>query len=506
MRGIVQGLFDAADRFATRIAVSHRGEQLTYEQLCGHVIRLACRLDAAGVRSGDRVAIALNNSPEFIVAVYASMLVGAIAVPLDAGARSAEFSYWLRHCDPRLIIANLDNIDMEAALKNMPGAQSWLSAPDLANSLDTPRGDVIKAQYLRTRLATDAQNESGLMLYTSGSTGRPKGVMLGGMNLASNADAIVEYLGLTSSDSSVVVLPFHYSYGSSVLHTHLRVGAHLRLCDNFAFPHLVVEALARTRASGFAGVASTFELLLARVDLSRYDLSELRYVTQAGGPMSAVLQARLRRALPHCQLFRMYGQTEAAARLTYLPPADLDRKPGSVGIPIARTRLQIRNDAGDVLGSEARGHIWAQGPGIMAGYWRDRAGTAAVLQDGWLNTGDMGYLDEDGYLYLVGRRTDMIKVGAHRVHPEEVEAVIAGMPKVQEVAAFGIEDPLLGQAVKVLVVAPGAGLDSQAVKNYCKCRMAGHKVPKVVRFVDALPKTASGKIRRRWLADHEEEL
>jgi long-chain acyl-CoA synthetase len=247
-------------------------------------------------------------------------------------------------------------------------------------------------------------------------------------------------------------------------------------------------------------VPSTFSLLLGRVQLEKYDLAALRYITQAGGPMAPALTQRLRQALPHAQLFVMYGQTEATARLTYLPPADLERKLGSVGRPIEGVRLEIRSESGAACGPDEPGEVWVHGPNVMLGYWRDEAATAAAIRDGWLRTGDMGRMDRDGYVFLSGRRSDMIKAGAHRVHPKDVEEVIQELDEVAEVAVAGVDDEMLGQAIKAFVVAAaGRTVDPMSVKAHCRKRLANYKVPKHVEVVAGLPKTASGKVRRHEL-------
>ena len=238
------------------------------------------------------------------------------------------------------------------------------------------------------------------------------------------------------------------------------------------------------------------------VTLEQHDLSSQRYLTQAGGAMNTTLTRRLREALPHARLFVMYGQTEATARLAWLPPERLDDKPGSAGRAIDGVRIEVRDDAGQALPLGSVGEIWAQGANVMAGYWRDPAASAVVLRDGWLRTGDMGRMDEEGFLFLSGRRSDMIKTGAHRVHPLDVEEAIAELDGVSEVAVVGIDDATLGQAIKAVVVRSAqASLDADAVKAHCRARLAGYKIPKQVEFVTNLPKTASGKVRRALLIE-----
>jgi acyl-CoA synthetase (AMP-forming)/AMP-acid ligase II len=355
-----------------------------------------------------------------------------------------------------------------------------------------------------SKTTRDAQEgELASIIYTSGTTGNPKGVMLSHGNLRANAHAIIRSLDLGERDHTLCVLPFYFSYGNSVLHSHLLCGARLTLEDNSAFPRLMLQHMQDGRVSGFAGVPSTYALLLGRHRLEDFDLSHLRYVTQAGGPMPRALLEELRKRLPNVRVFVMYGQTEATARLTCLPPEDLDRKAGSVGVPIDGVEIEVRK-RGRSLPPDSVGEIFVRGPNVMLGYWNDAAATADVLHDGWLRTRDLGYLDGDGYLYLVGRTTDMIKIGAFRVSPQEIEEVIAALEGVEEVAVVAMPDDTLGQVAKAFVVPrPGAELSVIGVKAYCRANLASYKVPKAVEFAETLPRTSSGKVQRFKLAGTE---
>jgi acyl-CoA synthetase (AMP-forming)/AMP-acid ligase II len=463
---------------------------ISYAALQERIDRLAARLVRDGLRPGDRAAVLLDSSIDYVVACFGCMAAGAIVVPLNAAARARDIAAWLAHAGARWLLTRSDHSPFRELALQLSGIATILMEDEPA----VAAGPVVGSSV---HLAADMP---ACILYTSGTTSAPKGVLLSHGNLSSNARAIIDYLQLSQADSIACVLPFHYSYGTSVLNTHLLAGATLIIEPNLVYPHRVVETVSRQRVTGFAGVPSTFSLLLSRVALDQFDLSALRYVTQAGGAMSTAVAERLHRALPGTKLFIMYGQTEATARITFLPAEDLARKPGSVGIPIERTRVQIRSEAGEICQSGAAGDVWVQGPGVMLGYWRDDKATAAILQDGWLNTRDVGYLDAEGYLFLQGRRSDIIKVGAHRVSPQDVEEVIAELHEVAEVAAVGVEDELLGQAIKVSIVAvAGFEIDPLRIRAHCLAQLASYKVPKYVEVVGSLPKTASGKIRRHEL-------
>jgi acyl-CoA synthetase (AMP-forming)/AMP-acid ligase II len=223
----------------------------------------------------------------------------------------------------------------------------------------------------------------------------------------------------------------------------------------------------------------------------------MRYLTQAGGAMTRAAIQRMRQLVPSAQFFVMYGQTEATARLTYLPPELLDEKLGSIGKALDGIDIEVRGPQGEVLQSGQTGELCARGPNIMLGYWRDEEATREAVVDGWLHTGDLAHTDEDGFLYIDGRVVEMIKVGSFRVSPLEVEEVLATLPGIAEMAVASMPDELLGQAVKaVLVLREGATLDERQVRAHCRARLAVYKVPKVVEFARELPRTSSGKIQR----------
>ena len=479
----------AAGRWPTRIAIVDGNRRTTYAELWSMAVGFACELGRRGLAAGDRVALILPNRTEAAAACYGSWLAGMVAVPLNVQARARDLAPWLAHCGAALVVHEAGHADVEAALRAMPDAPTAIAVPAGA----CPWPDAAEG-------APDnavASDQPAMILYTSGTTGAPKGVTLSHGNLAANAASILAYLGLGPDDCVVSVLPFYYAYGASVLHTHLVSGGCVVLEPNMLFPHVVAASIARHRATGFSGVPSTFALLLDHADLGTHDLSSLRYLTQAGGPMGPALAKRLREALPGPNLFLMYGQTEATSRLTYLPPEHLDDKPGSVGIPIEGVALRVAGEDGRDAGAGVEGDVLVRGPNIMLGYWNAPAETARVLRDGWLHTGDRGHLDAEGYLYLSGRRSDMIKTGAHRVFPADIEDAILEVPGVSEVAVVGVDDPVLGQVVKAYVVtSKPLERGGDTVKAHCRTRLAPYKVPRHVEFVDALPRTASGKVRR----------
>ncbi|MBK7250071.1 MAG: acyl--CoA ligase [Gammaproteobacteria bacterium] len=499
---LTENLSRQATERGDAVALVDGAQRHSYADLHGAAAAVAAQLGAKGVRVGDRVALLLDNGFDYVAALYGCLACGAVAVPLNTAARAGDLGGWIAHADARAVVL----------APGHPAAGELLATArgDGRLILMTSGADVVEG----SRLCTDARTAYGalarpasadapaMILYTSGTTGRPKGVVLTHRNLAANVAAIVDYLALGPTDRMVTVLPFFYSFGNSVLHTHLAVGAMLVLEPNLVYPQKVLETLVRERATGFAGVPSTFALLLSRARLADYDLSALRYVQQAGGGMPPALIERTLQALPaSCSFFVMYGQTEATARISYLPPEHLRAKPGSVGIPLRGVEIEVRREDRSRCAALEVGTIFVRGEGVMAGYWNDPGLTASVLAGGWLNTGDSGYVDADGYLYIAGRRSDIIKTGAHRVQPQDVEAVIAEIEGVEEAAVVPVDDDILGEVVKaVVVLRPGAVVTDLEIKARCRARLAAYKIPKRVEFASSLPRTSTGKVQRHLLA------
>lgn len=490
---IVWNLQRSAQRWPGRVAITAGANSVSYADLWNRVGSAARFLSRNGLTRGERVALVFENSIDYVVLYYGVLAAGGVAVALNAAAKARDHVSWLRHSGATWLFSRAGNPEARAAITSLAGGirHEELDAADGTSWVAPDAGPFPQA----TGEATPAA-----IMYTSGTTGSPKGVLLSHGNLAANAAAIATYLQLTEQDRTVNVLPFYYSYGSSVLHSYLAAGGELVLVENLVYPHLVVEALARHRATGFAGVPSTFLLLLSRGRLAEHDLSSLRYLTQAGGPMAPAVMERVREALPHASLVIMYGQTEATARISWLPPERLRDKLGSVGVAIPGVSLQVVREDGSPAAPRETGEVRVRGANVMLGYWNDPQATSGVLKDGWLHTGDMGHLDEDGFLFLSGRRSDMIKTGAHRVYPQDIESVIMELPGVAEVAVVGVEDEVLGEAVKAIVVpAQGAAPDVQQIKAHCRANLAMYKIPKVVEFRASLPRTGSGKVIRQAL-------
>lgn len=514
---LLQQLAQRIDDAPSQIAMVVAGQGTDYRTL-GQWLTAVAGFFAERISRGDRVALLLDNSPVYAAALYGIWSAGGVVVALNTALKGRDIANQITHSGARWLIADGANRELPTVLQAC-SCQLLVfgTAPDAAadcsrlqDLLDNaaPAGHPDESATLLHSPALaqpPALGDAAQIIYTSGTTGHPKGVVLTHGNLAANIGSICEYLPLRSDDRMFCVLPFFYSYGNSVLHSHLVTGATLILENSMMYPHKVLENMVTERATAFAGVPSTYNLLLARTKLEDFDLSAIRYCTQAGGPMDKEKIRQWLARMPDAQFFVMYGQTEATARLTYLPPDQWQAKAGSVGIAIPGVTLSVRDEHDNVLPAGTTGEVCAQGDNVMAGYWLDEAETRQTLRNGWLHTGDLGYCDADGYFFLVGRNKEMIKTGAHRVSPREIEELIATVAGVEDVAVVGTPDEVMGQLIKACViaradVAPDAKADiKRQIQRLCKEQLAMYKIPKAVEFYDAFPRTSSGKVQKHLL-------
>lgn len=492
-------LRQSARRTPDAVAVIEPSRTATYLELDRLANRVAHVLVASGVRRGDRVLVAGDNTVDSVGVYFGILRAGAVAVPLPSGPRNDRFGTAIADCRPAAGIvdaATARDAGCRNALEAVPHV--FVLSPRTLPPLPRPLRDL--RQVLEGAADTPPpvraiDQDLAAIIYTSGSTGAPRGVMLTHRNLVSNARSIVEYLALTARDRVMCVLPFYYVYGLSLLHTHVAVGASIVLDNRFAYPGVVLTAMRERHVTGFAGVPSTFALLMTRPDFSSAELPELRYVTQAGGgmPPSRIVEWCTR--VPGVPFYVMYGATEASARLTYLEPSVLMRKLGSIGRAIPNVQVRVIKDDGTEAAPGEVGELVARGANISCGYWNDADETRARFGPVGYRTGDLGYADDEGFLFLVGRRHEMIKTGAHRVGPREIEDVLSRHPAVAEAAVLGMAHDILGEVpVAVVALVPGASADADALGSFCQGHLASHKVPAKFFFVPELPKTGVGKI------------
>ena len=501
---LINLLSESVNSVPDKIAVIHSGSSLSYSELWKMACGIAHYLVDNGIQNGDRIALLIENSVEYIVSYYGVLMAGGSVVALNTAAKSRDLANWIEHSESSFLFLDNKHNEFNRLLDVIKPDLKKVFVTDYSEMPDVMSLERIECadDIPDITVSMDPRNQLASIIYTSGTTGRPKGVMLSHYNIYKNIQSILDYLKLTENDSILNVLPFYYSYGNSILHIHLAVGGTLVLENSMLYPQKVVSLMSEYKVTGFSGVPSTFNLLLSRVDLSNYDLSSVRYMTQAGGPMAPVNIERLKRVMPDIDFYVMYGQTEASARLSYLPPEMLEAKLGSIGIAIPGVELEVMDENGELVMENTTGEIFAKGDNIMLGYWKDEQATDNVIHNGWLKTGDLAYKDRDGYLYIVGRSSEMIKSGAHRISPKDIEEVILELDGVEEVAVVGVEDDLLGQVIKAVIVKKlNYYIEKIEIMRHCKMNLANYKLPKFIEFVNEIPRTASGKVQRFKLQD-----
>jgi long-chain acyl-CoA synthetase len=507
-------LFHAA-RTPDAPAVATPETRLSYAELADRVRALSGELAAAGVGPGDRVILALPNTPATIVAGLAVHALAATAVEVNREWSPEILSGIVAQSRARhAIVWYRDARTWAKVCAGQPFARLWVVQGAPAAGVPEPlRGAPASPVHEDGRVGSPSAAASppspeprpdwpALILYTSGSTGAPRGVVQTFRNVDANTRSIVQYLGLGAEDRALVVLPLYYCYGRSVLQTHLLAGGSVFLDNRFAFPRVVLESLASERCTGFAGVPLTFEIIRRQVDVSSMAFPRLRYLTQAGGAMAPETIDWVRSAFRPAQLFVMYGQTEATARLSYLPPDRAEEKRGSIGIPIPGVDLRVVDDQGRELPTGEVGHLVARGANVTQGYLDEPEETAAILHDGWLWTGDLACRDADGFLFHRGRSKEILKIGGHRVSPVEIEQVVARHPGVAEAAVVGAKHDLMGEVAAAFVVPrAGSALPSEAeLRRHCREQLPPYQVPVAFTWVESLPRNGAGKLLRANLA------
>ncbi len=485
-------LQDSARRFPTKTALVAGTARLSYQDLLTKSMSLAAELRRQGVQRGDRVVVFLHNSPEAVIAVFATLFAGGVFSVVNPGTKAAKLAYILNNCAAKALVTEPR---LAAVAEEARPLAPALGATIVAPFPDAPGGP-LPFPGIDLDLA--------MIAYTSGSTGFPKGVMMTHANIVAAATSITTYLESSCDDVVLSVLPLAFDYGLYQALMCAKVGATLVLEKSFAYPAVLLEKLRAERVTGFPLVPTLAAMLLQMKSLEPGMLPNLRYLTNTAAALPVAHIQRLRALFPGARLYSMYGVTECK-RCTWLPPAELDRRPGSVGIPIPGTEAWIVDDSGERVPAGTVGQLVVRGAHVMQGYWEDPEATRRALRPGlypWENvlyTGDLFRADEEGFLYFVGRMDDIIKTRGEKVSPKEVENVLYELPGVREAAVIGVPDPVLGNAIRAILATDGT-LTEREVIRHCAARLEEFMVPASVEFRGELPKSDNGKIARRELA------
>lgn len=508
-------LVHSARRLPEKVALACQGQHLTYAEIEGRSNALANALVRRGVQRGDRVLVYLDNSVEAVVAFWAVLKANAVVSMIHPHTKADKLAWLLTDCRATALItdAHLAPVFTDAARRS-----KHLHTVVVSGSFDAARHtwhegsvgwqDAVANE--RADIAPPRKNvdiDLAAIVYTSGSTGEPKGVMLTHRNMLTAAKSITTYLENVEDDVILGVLPMSFDYGLYQMIMAFTMGAKLVLEKGFTYPAQIMKTVVEEGVTGFPGVPTIFAMLSEMKTIKDYDLRRVRYVTNTAAALPVKHILMLKDIFPTARIYSMYGLTECK-RCTYLPPEDLDRKPTSVGIAIPNTELWLVGEDGERLTEpNTVGQLVIRGATVMAGYWEKPAETAKKLKPGLLPgervlyTGDLCKLDEEGYLYFVGRLDDIIKSRGEKVAPKEIEAVLYTIKGVKEAAVIGVPDDIFGQAPKAFVVfEEGMGVDEKELRRVCQERLESFMVPKYFEIRPSLPKSDNGKIDKKALS------
>jgi len=498
-------------RLPDKEALVHGDRRFTYAEVWRRVSNLADGLRRCGLERSDRIGIYLDASIEQSLSIFAVARAGGVFVPINGVLFPDQVSHIARDCRMRGLITSAPKLaSIAPILESIPSLEYLVvvgSDIPLGVKLPIHPFDVLcESSAPAGDQEASIEKDLAAILYTSGSTGKPKGVMLSHAQVIAGSSIVSDYLGITQTERILAVLPFSFDAGLNQIMTAFQQGATIVLRP-FVFAREIVTALHDERITGLAGVPTLWSLLAQpSSSLQKGTYPHLRYITNTGGAMPQDVLATLRRALPTTKVFLMYGLTEAF-RSTYLPPEELDRRPTSMGRAIPNTEILIVDETGRRCGPGEIGELVHRGPTVSMGYWGQPELTSRVLRpnpflppeigevEKVCYSGDLVKMDEDGFLYFVGRRDNMIKSSGFRISPTEVEEVLFQSGRVQGAAVIGVPDAMLGQAVAAFVVPrEGTSLDPEALRAFCGEKMPPYMVPKSIEVLDRLPKTSSGKI------------
>jgi long-chain acyl-CoA synthetase len=494
-------LSETAQSSPDRPAAVFTGGQLTYRQLDKASDRVAATLAATGIKPGDPVALQLPNIPQFLISYFGILKGGGVVVPLNVMLKAPEVAFHLGDSAARILIT-WEGILAEAA-KGAEAAgldQIYVVGHAEDSGVGVPFERLMAVEVPRYEMAIREPTDTAVIVYTSGTTGRPKGAELTHLQLYMNADIPGRLFDIRPNDIVLTVLPLFHVFGlSSILNVCVRFGCTMSLVPRFT-PAAVLEAIQRDRATIFDGVPTMFADLLSHPGLDGYDLASLRVAISGGASIPAPLLDAFEERFG-LVILEGYGLTETASTTTFNVSAQ-ERRAYSVGKPIWGTQTQVWDEHGRQLppGPDNVGEVVTRGLHVMKGYWHNPEATASAFTGDWLHTGDLGYFDEDGFLFIVSRKKELIIRGGYNVYPSEIENVLHAHPAIAEAAVVGIPDERLGEEVMAVVITRSAdSLPEAELIAYCQERLAAYKCPRIFQFRSELPKNTLGKVLKDQL-------
>lgn len=507
---LAEKLHQTAVQNAQKSAFYFLDQATSYGELDEAVTRFADGLHKSDISKGDHVALLLGNSPQFIIGLYGALRVGATVIPINPIYSHDEISYILNNGDVKVVVAPDSLVPLlEKVDPVLTSVKQYIICETQIENRESDSHIVVispkMTSFTKLILEGDIQfegpkldeNDTAIILYTSGTTGKPKGAMLSHKNLFSNARDIGAYLKLNEEDRVVTTLPmFHVFSLTVVLNAPLMLGGTLLIVPQFS-PKEIFSIIDKYKATVFAGVPTMYNFLYQSKEGTANDVKSIKRWVSGGSAMPVALLQSFQERF-NAPISEGYGLSEASP-VTCFNPLNRPAKPGSIGVSIQNVENKVVNEHGIEVAVGEVGELIVRGPNVMKGYYNMPEESAAVLKDGWLYTGDLARMDDEGYFYIVDRKKELIIVGGYNVYPREVEEVLFAHPDVVEAAAIGVPDPNQGEVVHCFVVKKDESLTEEELKAYSSVHLAKYKVPAKIEFVDALPKNTTGKVLRRAL-------
>ncbi|WP_077325011.1 fatty acid--CoA ligase family protein [Virgibacillus siamensis] len=481
----------------------------SYMELEGMVSKFASSLHDLGYRKGDHIALAVGNSPYYVIAMYGALRIGAIVIPINPMYMPSELGYILKNGDVKGIITmdilmeKFEGIadqllNVEHYIVCDTGSSKSFAESSLALKMKSFT-ELTKAGSMNVDLPEMDDEDTAIILYTSGTTGKPKGAMLSHKNIYSNAKDTADYLSINGDDCVVAALPMFHVFCLTVsLNAPLMNGGTVLIMPKFS-PQEIFRVTSDQKATIFAGVPTMYNYLLQSAEGHTDDFAGIRLCISGGSSMPVALLKNFEEKF-NVRISEGYGLSEASP-VTCFNPLDRPRKPGSIGQNILNVENKVMNEFGEEAAVGEVGELAVRGPNVMKGYYKLDEETDMALRGGWLYTGDMARMDNEGYFYIVDRKKDMILVGGYNVYPREVEEVLYGHPGVEEAAVIGAPHPETGESVVCFVVPKDPALKEVVLHEFCEAHLAKYKVPSRIEFMEELPKNTTGKVLRKSLRD-----
>jgi acyl-CoA synthetase (AMP-forming)/AMP-acid ligase II len=495
-----------------REALVQGDTRISYMEAADHMNRLAVALQGLGVGKGTAVGVMALNSPAFVETYYACAKLGAVFVPLNYRAKQEELTYMINTAETQVVFVGQRYLDLLATLRPTLGTVRHLICYDAAPEGMQSYQALLDAHEPEEIFVEVDDHDPTILMYTSGTTAMPKGVLLSYLDFTAYVMNTVEPASPEGEQKvTLVSVPFFHIAGATAMMSSIWGGRKLVILPQFE-PEAWLKAVQDEKVTHAFVVPTMLKRIMEHPRFGAYDLSSLELIAYGAAPMPYEV---VRRAVEvfHCGLMNAYGQTESTSTLTYLGPEDHDIKGlsgpeleqklhrlRSVGRPMDDVAVVIMDDAGNILPPGAEGEICVAGARVMTGYYKQEDATADAIREGWLHTGDVGYLDEENYLFITGRKKDLIIRGGENISTGEIEAVLMDHEDIDDAAVIGVPDVEWGEVVKAIIVPrPGAALTPEDVIQYTKSRLASYKAPAYVAFVEELPRNAMGKVLKTEL-------